>query len=131
MSDEDASELPYGILKLPNRRRVDLLTTGDEGTPPAASLSVEEVAEALQVPDPPAFGDCPQCGRNDGYLNDGRDHWFICHAHKVKWYTGTNLFSSWTLETEETRNKNMALLAGYTEVDSIKGGNSTCLPQPS
>jgi len=131
MSDEDASELPYGILKLPNRRRVDLLTTGDEGTPPAASLSVEEVAEALQVPDPPAFGDCPQCGRNDGYLNDGRDHWCICHVHKVKWYMGTNLFSSWTLETEETRNKNKALLSGYTEVDPIKGGDSTCLPQPS
>jgi Ser/Thr protein kinase RdoA (MazF antagonist) len=52
-------------------------------------------------------------------------------VHKVKWYMGTNLFSSWTLETEETRNKNKALLSGYTEVDPIKGGDSTCLPQPS
>ena len=40
------------------------------------------------------FGSCPSCGANDGCLNVRRDDYFRCDAHKVKWYIGSNLFSS-------------------------------------
>jgi hypothetical protein len=47
------------------------------------------------------FGWCPHCRNNDGYLNVGRSHWFVCDEHKTKWCIGANLFSSWRDETEE------------------------------
>jgi hypothetical protein len=47
------------------------------------------------------FGWCPKCKNNDGYLNIGREHWFLCKEHKVKWCVGYNLFSSWQHETED------------------------------
>ena len=25
------------------------------------------------------FGGCPTCHKTDGFLNIGRDHWFVCH----------------------------------------------------
>jgi hypothetical protein len=46
------------------------------------------------------WGVCPQCRRNDGYINAGRSHWFFCKEHRVKWWVGANLFSSWRDETE-------------------------------
>jgi hypothetical protein len=33
----------------------------------------------MKVPD--YFGGCPQCGRNDGYVNAGKTHVFICREH--------------------------------------------------
>src|SRR5262249_49511508 len=51
--------------------------------------------EAAVGATPPFGGGCPQCGGNDGYLNIGRDHWFVCHTHRTKWCRGSNLFSSW------------------------------------
>src|SRR5215472_15623133 len=47
------------------------------------------------------FGGCPQCGKYDGCANVRRSHWFFCKEHKTKWCVGSNLFSSWTEETEE------------------------------
>jgi hypothetical protein len=47
------------------------------------------------------FGDCPICHKNDGYVNVGNDHWFICVTHKKKWGIGANLFSSAMDETPE------------------------------
>jgi hypothetical protein len=41
------------------------------------------------------FGGCPTCHETDGFLNIGRDHWFVCHRHRVKWHVGSNLFSGW------------------------------------
>jgi hypothetical protein len=46
------------------------------------------------------FGVCPHCGKNDGFINVGRSHWFFCKEHRVKWCAGANLFSSWRHETE-------------------------------
>jgi hypothetical protein len=51
------------------------------------------------------FGDCPICHKNDGYLNVGRNHWFICTAHKTKWCIGANLFSSAMDETPEQQRR--------------------------
>ena len=47
------------------------------------------------------FSVCPVCHSNDGFLNAGKGHWFLCHEHRVRWFVGSNLFSSWREETEE------------------------------
>jgi hypothetical protein len=62
------------------------------------------------------FGWCPECGRNDGYLNVGRTHWFVCHAHRVRWNIGSNLFSSWRFEDGSTWDRNWNLIHTYREV---------------
>jgi len=31
-----------------------------------------------------AFGGCPRCGGNDGFLNLGSDHWFVCGVRRTK-----------------------------------------------
>jgi hypothetical protein len=51
------------------------------------------------------FGLCPHCRNNDGYVNVGRGHWFVCDEHKVMWFIGSNLFSSWKDETEEEQER--------------------------
>jgi hypothetical protein len=47
------------------------------------------------------FGGCPICGKNEGYINVGSDHYCICTLHKKAWYVGSNLFSSCKDETKE------------------------------
>ncbi len=64
------------------------------------------------------FGGCPGCGNTDGYLNgnmngNGPDHWFVCHRHKTRWRAGSNLFSGWRGENEETWLRNRFRLSGY------------------
>ena len=51
------------------------------------------------------FGVCSACGKNDGFVNIGRGHWFFCKGHRVQWYVGDNLFSSWRQETEEEQRR--------------------------
>lgn len=63
------------------------------------------------------FGNCPQCGYNEEYLNLGRDHWFICDACRTKWYVGSNLFDSWRHESEEDWSRNTWRLSSYREVE--------------
>jgi hypothetical protein len=41
------------------------------------------------------FGACPECGKNDGYRNIYRQHFFFCEEHRITWSVGVNLFSSW------------------------------------
>ena len=65
------------------------------------------------------FGGCPRCRQNDGYLNIGRDHWFRCDRHRVKWLEGSNLFSSWRDENEAIWVGNAALLAEFVEVEPL------------
>jgi hypothetical protein len=65
------------------------------------------------------FGVCPICQRQNGYLNDGRDHWFVCDRHKTKWYVGSNLFSSWRHLTKEESFAQVDCLARYREVKAI------------
>ncbi len=47
------------------------------------------------------FGVCPICQRQNGMLNDGPDHWFVCNTHMTKWCVGSNLFSGWQHLTDE------------------------------
>jgi hypothetical protein len=65
------------------------------------------------------FGGCPECGKLDSILNVGRDHIAVCHRHKNKWQFGSNLFSSWRDENEETWQKNQRLLQDYLEVEPL------------
>ena len=51
------------------------------------------------------FGLCPVCLHTDGYINIGKDHWFFCKEHKAKWRAGSNLFSAWRDETEDSQRK--------------------------
>jgi hypothetical protein len=37
------------------------------------------------------FGACPVCGQGGIVRSIGRDHWFCCEEHKVKWWGGSNL----------------------------------------
>jgi hypothetical protein len=63
------------------------------------------------------FGRCPICGGNDGYLNVGRDHWFKCDRHRMRWCAGSNLLSSWRYETPKDWERNRALLENYENVE--------------
>ena len=65
------------------------------------------------------FGVCPECRRNDGYINVHKAHWYMCHAHQTKWCAGWNLFSTWKRETESDWEENNRLLRGYREVEPI------------
>ena len=62
------------------------------------------------------FGTCPVCHNTDGCLNIERDHWFVCHEHRVRWFIGANLFSSWKYESEEIWQKNAKLIEDYADV---------------
>jgi hypothetical protein len=70
----------------------------------------------LRFPKPGRLGDCPRCGRNDGFLNIYKSHWFICKRHKLKWYAGYDLFPGWRNETEEDWKRNLQILSQYQEV---------------
>jgi len=70
----------------------------------------------VKFPEPGRLGDCPKCGRNDGYLNVGKSHWFICRRHRLKWYAGYDLFPTWQRETEEDWKRNLKILSQYQEV---------------
>ena len=55
------------------------------------------------------FGVCPDCRRTNGCLNVGGDHWFYCTEHHVRWWVGSNLFSSWR---DQTPNQQRAIYKG-------------------
>lgn len=70
------------------------------------------------IPSYGQFGECPECGRNDGYANAGKSHTFFCREHKTRWLVGSNLFSSWQDHTEEEQFAiwNEIGLEGFREV---------------
>jgi hypothetical protein len=70
------------------------------------------------------FGVCPKCGKNDGYINIGRGHWFFCTEHKIRWCAGANLFSSWQDETEEQplERYNQLGFDKYITIPALHGG---------
>jgi hypothetical protein len=70
------------------------------------------------------FGVCPICRRQNGYLNDGRDHWFVCNTHKTKWCVGSNLFDSWKHLTKEESFAQADKLTQYHEVEAIPPGEA-------
>ena len=65
------------------------------------------------------FGGCPECGQNDGYLNVGGNHWFVCDAHSTCWSVGYNLFSSWRDESEDVWQANEERLRTMKIVEPV------------
>ena len=70
------------------------------------------------------FGGCPHCGASDGYMNVGREHWFVCNRHKTKWRIGSNLFSGWKDEGEAEWTRNEYRLENFMEVEPIRPGGA-------
>jgi hypothetical protein len=65
------------------------------------------------------FGVCPICHRSDGHVDVGRENWFVCHEHRVKWLVGMNLFSGWMYAPENELIAGAARIEGYREVGPI------------
>lgn len=72
-----------------------------------------------QLPEPNYFGDCSTCHQNDGCLNVGKTHWYVCHTHKVRWMVGANLFDSWRHETQEDWQRNAEKIGDYQEIEAL------------
>ena len=66
------------------------------------------------------FGACPECGGSDGYINVRKSHWFVCDAHRTRWWAGSGLFSSWHDENEDIWARNAERLGGYREVEPLE-----------
>ncbi len=65
-------------------------------------------------------GVCPICNKTDGFVNLGKEHWFICRDHKTKWFVGVNLFEGWENQTVAQAQSIEMLLNGYKEVVPFK-----------
>ena len=67
------------------------------------------------------FGGCPKCGASHGIANVGRGHWGYCSEHRAKWSIGSNLFSSWRLQTEDEQRAiyNEIGLGDFYEVEPL------------
>ena len=75
------------------------------------------------------FGDCPKCRRNDGHINIGREHWFFCKRHRVKWKAGHDIFPDWRNEDMHIWRQNERLLDFFTEVEPLETWRKTLLEE--
>jgi len=66
------------------------------------------------------FGACPICATKPTFLNVGREHYAVCHEHKVYWHVGSNLFSAWRDESPESWESNKKLLASYRSASDVR-----------
>ena len=82
-------------------------------------MSTEVMTDAEKRASEHYFGGCPECGGNDGFVNIGKLHYFVCDTHKTKWWVGSNLFSCWRRQDEEIWEQNFAMLAEYREVEAL------------
>ena len=69
--------------------------------------------EETKPNNPDCFGGCPICGTNNGYLNVGREHWFVCDTHRIRWRWGINLMSTWRFENENDWKTNWEQIGDY------------------
>jgi hypothetical protein len=65
------------------------------------------------------FGCCPYCGADEEYLNVGRDHWFFCREHKVRWCPGSNLLSTWRGQNPEEWKENEKTLLEFEVIEPV------------
>ncbi len=65
-------------------------------------------------------GGCPDCGKHDGFVNLGVEHWFICREHKTKWLAGSNLFDGWMNQTVAQTQSAEILLRSYKDVLPVR-----------
>jgi len=83
--------------------------------------STADVAAAQHLFDQQHFGGCPACGRNDGHLEVFGGGSFVCHEHRTKWYTSSELFPAYDPgpEKADAWARNAEQLAGYREVEPV------------
>jgi hypothetical protein len=79
----------------------------------------------LELNAQPHFGDCPKCKSNDGHINVGRDHWFVCKKHRVKWKGGHDMFPDWKNETLSIWRTNEKMLDLFMEIEPFHAGKFT------
>ncbi|MCZ6803438.1 MAG: hypothetical protein O7D86_05775 [Proteobacteria bacterium] len=65
-------------------------------------------------------GVCPKCSKSDGFVNLGKEHWFICRDHKAKWFGGINLFEGWENQTVAQSESIAVMLESYKEVIPLR-----------
>ena len=68
---------------------------------------------------PSVFGNCPECGAYDGYLNVGKLQYAICISCRTAWCMGSNPDGSWLDETERDFRRNREMLATYRHVTPV------------
>jgi hypothetical protein len=68
------------------------------------------------------FGGCPTCGKTNGFVDFGADHWFVCDAHETRWYIGSNLFSSW--RDNPTPETHLERVTRYAVVEPVHAQNA-------
>ncbi len=74
------------------------------------------------------FGCCPYCGKDDGFINLRRDHWFVCETHKTRWCSGSNTFKCWREEDDWDWAENFDRLLTYTKVEPVWDSRTPLLP---
>jgi hypothetical protein len=62
------------------------------------------------------MGLCPKCRKPPDILNVERNHYGVCHSHKVAWFVGKDLFSNWQQEDKIKWRINAELLDNYRRV---------------
>jgi hypothetical protein len=65
------------------------------------------------------FGCCPMCGKAGTCRHVWRSHWMCCDEHKICWFVGGNILSSWRELTAEEHEDNAHVLSGYQEVEPV------------
>ncbi|HIF50891.1 MAG TPA: hypothetical protein EYQ42_05105 [Thiotrichaceae bacterium] len=65
-------------------------------------------------------GVCPKCGKSDGFVNLGKEHWFICRDHKTKWFAGVNMFEGWENQTVAQAQSIESMLNSYKDVVPLR-----------
>jgi hypothetical protein len=63
------------------------------------------------------WGLCPQCDRSE-YLTTGKDEWYFCPVHEVRWLVGGNLFSDWKHTDAATMRANWEKISHFAEVEA-------------
>ena len=103
-------------MKKPNKKELKLIKRVLDLYPIAVIREAAEKKQKLRAAEDNYFGSCSVCGDYDECLNVKRDHHFVCHQHKKRWWIGSNLFSGWRDETEEKWERNAQLLEHYVEI---------------
>jgi hypothetical protein len=97
------------------------------GESPLDALADVLNKEGVAVFEPPLivtdyFGGCPVCGKNDGHLNVGRNHYVYCAAHRKRSCYGSNLFSGWRHEDESVWERNRRILSRCEDAEFLLEG---------
>jgi hypothetical protein len=64
----------------------------------------------------PYFGCCSICGEHR-LVDVGNAHWYYCPTHKICWWVGANLMSTWKEETLDKQLESVKKLEGCTVID--------------